>query len=280
LGDPAAYDTCDPADKGLGAPGLLPYDNDPEAGGTWPTVVVDDLSLPAKFAVLFPVTKYVGQLRKVEGSVFQTNPRRMLFTLIAGAPVGYASDPRLEIDYAEADVAAVQDEFGIGYGCTSEGTSAVPPVRLRAVAEAFEFEESRNIHSICAPDYDAPITAIADAIRAAWQPPCYPGCVLDRDPETAELEPFCDVFQFVPGEGRAILPECEGRALPQGEPACFYYLDLDDSDFAAQCAERGYNLQIEVVRDPSTPIRPWTYVEAECRWAQPPWEGCPGFQGW
>jgi hypothetical protein len=279
-GDPSGYTSCEPIDRAVGAPAQLPIDNDPLAGGAWPTTILDDPQAPAQNAVLFPVSKYVDQLQGFEDVKKQTNPEQeVIFGLIAGVPLDYASNPGAQIHYADASDPAVQADFGIGYGCTSTVANAVPPVRLRAVAEAFATEGERNIHSICSEDFGPALEAVAEAITRQVKPACFPQCVEDGDPSTDALEPTCRVFQTIPGERKTEVVECEGTALPAGASVCYHVLTQDDAAFANDCRDKAVNLEFVIERDPNVPVPPGTAITADCELSDLPSVDCPGYQG-
>jgi hypothetical protein len=62
----------------------------------------------------------------------------------------------------------VRPAQGIGPGCESAAGSAVPPVRIRAVAEALAPGE-RRLYSICDADLGPALGSIAEGILAAAQ---------------------------------------------------------------------------------------------------------------
>jgi hypothetical protein len=279
-GNASGYDSCDPVDKGVGAPDQLPQDNNPTSGGTWPTQIIVNPANPGTNAVLFPVSKYVAQLQGFEDVKKEFNPsQEVIFGLIAGVPTDYATNPGSEIQYADATDQTVQNDFGIGYGCTSTVANAVPPVRMRAVAEAFEIDAKRNIYSICSTDFGPALEAVADAIRQQVKPACFPQCVEDTDPSTPALDPSCKVFQKIPSEEKVEVPECDGTALPPGEAVCYYYLTETDADFAADCVQKSYNLEFKIERDPTIPVPAGTSITADCQLSDLPTVDCPGFQG-
>jgi hypothetical protein len=280
VGDPTSYTSCDPVDKGVGAPDQLPVGNNPLSGGTWPTEIINNPANPGTNAVLFPVSKYVSQLQGFEDVKKSFNPaQEVIFGLIAGVPLDYATNPGTAIQYSDATDPTVQNDFGIGYGCSSTVANAVPPVRMRAVAEAFEIDGDRNIYSICSQDFGPALEAVASAIRAQVKPACFPQCVEDTDPSTPALDPSCKVFQTVPGEAKLEVAECDGTALPNGEAVCYYILTESDPDFAMECSDRSYNLEFKIERDPTIPVPAGTSITADCQLSDLPTVDCPGFQG-
>ncbi|HEY8379845.1 MAG TPA: VWA domain-containing protein, partial [Nannocystis sp.] len=164
--------------------------------------------------------------------------------------------------------------------------TAVPPVRLREFAEAFQVGDERNVFSICQDDYSAALQAIANKIRDQIKPACMPKCVRDLDPTTEILEPSCEVYEVNTALGtRDELPPCElvdgAWVPPAGETACFAELiDPDGSmtpspldDMHPDCTAKGYNLQFEVVRTAGAPAG--TTVQAYCELSQNKAQDCP-----
>ncbi|MEM9461053.1 MAG: hypothetical protein AAGF11_43215 [Myxococcota bacterium] len=67
------------------------------------------------------------------------------------------------ITYADSlDDTQFQADFGIGPGCSSMASRAVPPVRLREVVE--QVSGPGNLHSICDSDYTAAFESLAEGI--------------------------------------------------------------------------------------------------------------------
>jgi hypothetical protein len=131
-GDPSDYDDCVPADKNvLGQPAEPPQ------------------------AVLYPVSRYANTLAAIEQSKHAIDPGLDVAVL---AISGVGLDGTITYaDVGDTDP-SFQDSFGIGPGCTApnpldpgEPVTAVPPVRVRAVAEALSTDP---LSSICAENFD------------------------------------------------------------------------------------------------------------------------------
>ncbi|MFZ6178690.1 vWA domain-containing protein [Nannocystis pusilla] len=188
------YDGCEPANYSIdGEPGAADAD-----------------------AVLRPISRYVDLLAKIRADKQIIDPsREVLVSLIAGVPAGYETG-KADIVYAEAEAGSEQDlNFGIAPGCVNNsdgsGSTAVPPVRERAVAEAFAGED-RNLYSICEDDYTPALEGIAKQIERAFRPVCGTTMVADRDLSTEALDADCKIQQRV--DDKVVdLPPC----LPIGE---------------------------------------------------------------
>jgi hypothetical protein len=153
-----------------------------------------------------------------------------MVSVIAGVPSGYNTG-EIEQMFADSDDPDFQAKFGIGAGCENEVDGvlqqAVPPVRLETFASAFMSpalpEGARNLYSVCDADYSPAIMDIVAGIEQELPPACFPGCVLDIDEDTVELEFSCTVLQQSGGPSKE-LPECiggaEGPELPAGVDAC------------------------------------------------------------
>lgn len=128
-GGPGTYEDCLPANRNVdGGPA------DPEDA-----------------AALKPISRYIDQLAA----------RPSFFAAIVGVgPDGVAV-------YADGDTGFNAD-FGIGPGCESAAGTALPPVRIRAVAEALAPGE-RRLYSICDADLGPALGSIAEGILAAAQ---------------------------------------------------------------------------------------------------------------
>lgn len=211
-------------------------------------------------AVLHPVSRYLDLLQGVADG--KDADRKVLVSLIAGVPEGY---PEVPLVFAASDDPAFQGLFGIGPGCSSviDGVeqTAIPPVRLRALAEAFPVGE-RGIYSVCSPDYTPAIQDIVAGLTVELPPACYDACVLDVDVTTEELDYNCAISQDV-GEDREDLPEClEGGELPDDADACWILKTGDD--LADECRKGGRNVEFELVRRYGVPIPDGAVVVAAC----------------
>lgn len=186
-------------------------------------------------AVLRPVSRYTEFLERIRAEK-QAQGRDVLLSLIAGVPVGYGSSVS-EIPYQDgAEGSTQQRDFGIAPGCVGQdgsGSTAVPPVRERAVVEAFAGGEN-NLYSICEDDYTPALEGIARQIARALVPVCGKSMVADSDPSTEALEPECKIQQIVGGRTEDVVP-CEpvGEtewAVPAGHSVCAVMLtDADGS---------------------------------------------------
>jgi hypothetical protein len=176
-----------------------------------------------------------------------------------------------ETSFVESDT--FQTLFGIGAGCQNEVggavQAAVPPVRLKALAEAFVGSGlapgARNLYSVCDADYTPAILDIVAGIEVELPPACFSGCVLDLDRETDELDYSCDVLEES-GEEERQLPECVtgtlGAELPDGENTC--WIAKTGVDLADECVESGSNLEFELLRRPGVPVASDVQVSALC----------------
>jgi hypothetical protein len=100
-------------------------------------------TVPAN-AVLHDLSRYTDQLAAIDAA---NGPARVRVAVLAGVPLDYADggDPL----YADSIDPVFQTSFGIGPGCETADISALPPVRMREVAEAFADAGERNVYSIC-----------------------------------------------------------------------------------------------------------------------------------
>ncbi len=245
-------------------------------------------------AVLRPLARYVDFVQTIEDAKRKIDPtQEVLVSMIAGVPVGY-EEGGTKLVYEDSDDAEFQANFGIGPGCVLPSgdpmiadSTAVPPVREREFAEAFEVGDKRNLYSICQPSYRDALDAIAAAIRDQIQPACMPNCVLDTDPSTAVVEPNCQLAEVKLSDGSSTpIPPCEENAdgewtAPAGATVCFAELvdatgkqtvsELDD--MSPECTDKGKNLEFELVRKTAAPAG--TTVTATCQLSDNPASDCP-----
>lgn len=225
-------------------------------------------------AVLRPVSFYVDALQAIETAKQTITPgQEVLVSLIAGV----GSDG--EVTYQGGADPVFRHDFGIGPGCTSEDGSAVPPVRLRELAEAFAVGERPSVFSVCDQSYAPALTSIAEAIAAQIRPACVPACVVDTDASTPDvLDPACTVVQEWPLDdgtfARADVPLCEaGGVVPEGADACTVMLtDTERSDF---CRDIGFNLELRLVRREGVPAPEGAAILVGCELSSDVATDCP-----
>ena len=244
-------------------------------------------------AVLQPLTKYLDFVNNIERNKQQfDSDNQVLVSLLSGVPIGYDTFDS-ELSYADSPDPEFNSLFGIGPGCivgpvNAPESTAVPPVRERELAEAFNVDDdqSRNLYSICDNDYSSSLAAIGDQISDQIKPICMPNCVQDSKPETALVEPECSVYDENLIEGtKTPLPACvEGPGpawvVPDGETACFAMrVDKGNQtpgaldDMTEECVLEGFNLEFVIVR--TAPTAPATTVSAACKLSDNKQKDCP-----
>ena len=243
-------------------------------------------------AVLQPVSKYVDFVRSIERDKKDIDePQRVKVALISGVPVGY-EDLAAEIPYEDSPDPTYQANFGVGPGCvlgdpnTAQAT-AVPPVREREFAEAFNIHDAhRNLYSICQNDYSGALAAIAGELVADIMPTCMPYCIKDQDPETLVVDPACTLHEYnIAEESKTEIAGCieeNGEwAPPAGATVCFA-VRVDNSgeqtassldDMSPRCVDEGYNVEFFVVR--SAPALPGATITANCALSDNRMKDCP-----
>jgi len=242
-------------------------------------------------AVLTPISKYVNFVQNIETKKrdFDTT-QEVLVALIAGVPPNY--DQGQEIVYADDANETEQNLFGIGKGCSlpnmmdpTKPQTAIPPVREREFAEAFEVGEDRNLFSICQNDYSKALEAIANKIRDQIKPACMTECVKDTDASDAVLQPNCQLYEenLAAGSKNEIEPcrEVDGAwSAPAGKTVCFAEL-IDQNDatpslidnMSPECVAEGFNLEFYLYRSAAAPAG--TTISASCELSPNPSNDCP-----
>jgi hypothetical protein len=242
-------------------------------------------------AVLFPISKYIDFVAEIQSQKQMFDPNaRVIVRMIAGVPIGYESFDS-ELVYEDSPEQDFQDAFGIGPGCivgppNAPESTAVPPVREREWAEAFMDADSRNLSSICAPDYSGAMAELAASVRAQIQPLCFPQCAADVDPATPIVEPNCQLFENnLITDTRVPIAPCEEVGgewvVPAGEVVCFAELTDKDGastpseidDMSPVCVSEGFNVEFVIVR--TEPRAPGVTLEAVCEKSEDKRVDCP-----
>lgn len=252
-------------------------------------------------AVMHPVSRYTDYLQSLEDEKRAIDVEAgldsadVLVAVIGGVPPGYVAGQ--EIPYRDGTVGAdidFQADNGIAPGCRTEGIGeAVPPVRLRDFAAAFETHggERTNLFSVCQADYSPALKEIADRIVDQVKPACVPLCVEDIDAISADtVEHNCVVTELVPEVGGTPssnpVPPCgiedDQAIVPDGSDACYLSLsdaeksnDSDLDDMSAGCVEEGWNLEFRVVRRDGVREEPGSSISAKCSASQLKDYDCP-----
>lgn len=267
-GGPGVYDDCEAVD----------FDQ-----GGLETDVEDD-------AVLFPVDRYVDTLRDLAEQKQAAGGQGEVFVaVLGGVPLDHPQTG--EHFYADSALPEFNGQYGIGPGCgvgteTVLSPPGIPPVRLREFAEAFA-NETRNMFSICSPDYGVALADIAGSIGEISERACVGGCVADSDEDIPGLQPTCSVVeQFGDGIPDAAVQACiiEGEtwSFPsEAANACFRRLtDETEStatpldDLSTQCTTLGAILEFVVERREEAPIPAGTTVRVVCELAVPLGQVC------
>jgi hypothetical protein len=220
--------------------------------------------------VLQPVSRYVGLLEGIAAQKLEG--REVMVSVIAGVPSGYNTGEAEQV-FADSTDPDFQAKFGIGAGCENEVDGvlqqAVPPVRLETFASAFMSpalpQGARNLYSVCDADYSPAIMDIVAGIEQELPPACFPGCVLDLDETTVELEFSCTVLEQR-GDASHDLPECivgaEGPELPADADAC--WIAKTGDALASECVADHRNLEFELLRRDGVAVPTGTEVSAVC----------------
>ncbi|MCX4246860.1 hypothetical protein [Paraliomyxa miuraensis] len=243
--------------------------SDPDIGPcTAQNFDVDGNVTDASNAVMYSLTRYINELQMVESTkLAYRDDGSVSVALIAGVPVGYA-EGTAELVYtrgAAGDGQFVED-FGVDPGCESPAGRAVPPVRIKALAELFPVGAQPAIHSICGDDYSPALGAISSALASPQHDTtaCIPACVADTDPALVGTQPQCEIVMGVGTEmGRdfTLVPACDGGAA--GMPC--YEMRTDGE--AMQCAAQGSNAELELVLPAGFEWQGQLTIEAACELA-------------
>lgn len=231
-------------------------------------------------AVLLPVDLAVARLAAL---VNAGSTAGVTVLALGGVPAD-----RPDVDYTTACTPDTTTADGICPGCASAHGAGTPPVRLAALARAFASDDDPRVASICSGDPTRMWAPAVERLRDQVKPACLASCVADSDPETAAIEPECDVVEQLPGEDPLAIPRCEHRvtdgdpvySIPAGHTVCHAILSDPDGrtqtlldDLSPECTDAGLNAELRLVR--STPPRDGTCISANCRRSANPAVDCP-----
>jgi hypothetical protein len=240
-------------------------------------------------AVLQPVSAFIEFVQQIEDQKKSFDPlAEVVVGLISGVPIGYDTFDA-ELVFEDSPDPDFQGSFGIGPGCivgtpNDPSLTAVPPVREREWAEAFEID-GRNLYSICDGDYASALADIGQAIRAQIRPLCFPQCAADVDPVTVPVDANCQVYEEnLVQQTKVPLAKCEPVGdewiVPAGEAACFA-VRIDNGgqtpgpidDMSQVCVDEGFNVEFVVVR--AAPKPAGTTLSATCELSPDKATDCP-----
>ena len=136
---------------------------------------------------------------------------------------------------------------------SGEGLIARPAVRLKALLDNYPNRSSSQ--SICAGDLTPALTQIANLLKEVVGNPCILGDLKDADPNTAGLQPDCQVSIITndgePDQSEEILPQCS----PSITTNCW---KLETN--AEQCNETDHNLILVIEREETATDNLKTFV--------------------
>ena len=218
----------------------------------------------------------------------------LVFAIVVTAIAGVQADG--SVVYAETSDAEFSLNFGIGPGCIQGGGEirAVPPVRIRELAEQFQVDDEQVLFSICEQDQSPAVQAIGDRIFERMPASCYPICAFDMDPSTEVVEGNCSV-KIGEGSDAIEVMEClrdgadyveqEGGYVMPNEGADVCFAMLGDStgatpsaldDVQSECADEGFNLGLAFERRDGAPYSAADQLSVNCQ-LEPEWQlHCPG----
>ncbi len=222
----------------------------------------------ASSAVMRSLTHFIEDLDAVEAGKAAYRPTDSVgLTLIAGLPIGYA-EGTAELEYSRGIDPDFSLDFGADPGCSTSVGQAVPPVRMRNMAELFPVGGEANMHSICGDDYGPALTRLSESMGTPRLDTvaCVPGCLADTDERAAGTQASCDVVMARARDGgrfEQLLAACDEGAVPSEQDAC-YVLRTDDE--AASCGA-GSNVELELVLRDGLELQGVLTIEAACEQA-------------
>lgn len=249
-GDPDAFTDCTPEHHAIdGTPGASPED-----------------------AVLEPVATHIDRLQSLLDNNVVTS---VGVGVLTGVPTAYPDKP---IVYTTTCEPAELATAAICPGCTAMGRQASPPVRLRALAEAFkpDPDENPNLVSLCGGDPSAVWSPYFGSILDQIKPACVDVCVADGDPSTELLDPDCTIFEALPDQEPVALPTCEPHpddifVLPDGVDTCAAI--LPPQFMSVECTDMGANAEVIILR--SKPAADGACISVSCVASSDPATDCP-----
>jgi len=227
--------------------------------------------------VLHPLARYFEILENIDENKLRVSGRdsQVFVSVIAGVPPGYEG---AALDYGPGDDPEFVENFGVGPGCSSGNGQAVPPVRLRALADSFSDGPGSNLFSICDGDYTPALEAIAETLVGHLRPNCISACVAGTDGLLEGDLPTCTVVQQIEGTSGRIAtctPQADGTwTRPEGEDVCVYAVTEDDLDEV--CQADGLNVELRFLRAPGASL---SNVGVTCEVSQNRAIDCPGLEG-
>ncbi len=228
--------------------------------------------------VLQPLSRYIEVLEQIDENkrraLGQDTPQ-VLISVIAGVPNAYDGQT---IDYASGGDPDFEADFGVGAGCSSDNGEAVPPVRLKAMADMFTDEPGENLFSICDEDYSPALEEIADIIKQRLRPSCIEACVADVTVLEQGMLDSCTIVRQGEDGLSLEVPTClrdedGGYTRPEGEDICVYA--VGGEQLHPICQDAGSNVELRFVKAPGIA---YGDVTATCEVSSIPELDCPGLR--
>lgn len=223
-------------------------------------------------AVLQPVDRYIGRLQSIADAKKAIGADlRVVVSVLTGVPEDFPDD---EIVFQDA-TGAFADEHGIAPGCgDASGAFALPPVRLRALAEAFPGAAGDNLSSACGSDDTGLFAPLQATVGFAVPNVCVEVCARDYSESQPGVQPECAVASLTP-EGLVDIPHCglkDGKPAPVDDQGLCYYERVGDQ-VGEECRAGGANLEFGFLVGAAT--EPPGAIYASCSPSPDPEVDCP-----
>lgn len=217
-------------------------------------------------AVLHPISRYVSafdELRAAKrgaGAEVRVHAITGVDISAPGAPLPWRTSADPEQALRDGIAPACEDGDGVGFG--------TPALRLRDVVQAQE-DDVQALTSVCADDYSEAFDGVVDLVRSQSRPGCLAQCVRDVVPETAALDPECEVREIVDGAEAPIpMSACirvDGDwAQPDDAAHACWFAITDPEELPQSCVDEGAMLELEVLRTVGHPAASNSRVEVAC----------------
>jgi len=221
--------------------------------------------------VLEPVATHIARLQSLLDNSVVTS---VGVGVLTGVPTAYPDKPIVYTTTCEPGELATA---AICPGCAAMGRQASPPVRLRALAEAFkpDPDEHPNLVSLCGGDPSAVWSPYFGTLLDPIKLNCVDVCVADSDPSTEPLDPDCTIFEALPEQSPVALPTCKFAenmfVLPDGVDTCAAI--LPPQLMSPECTDTGHNAEVIILR--SKPAQGGACISVSCVASSDPATDCP-----
>ncbi len=189
-------------------------------------------------AFLYPVAEYAEFLKGLKD-----NDNQIIVAGIQGEPFNANGDPNVTVISGVDDRGTPGKDLEKLCPDANDNRAGADP-GFRMAEFLGKFPQRSSLQSICESDLSGALDQIADLLTLAIGNPCIKGDLVDIDPNTAGIQPNCEVQFEEEGADPVRVPQCSSSPPGPSDPDPCWHVFED----ASQCSLTASQLKIEIRR--------------------------------